>query len=186
MPGSGGEALMTLRHTQPCPIAATVNVIGDHWSMLILREAFLGRTRFGEFERHTGIAKNLLSQRLGALVEHGVLQRQDVGHAGKRFAYVLSEKGEALLPVMMAMADWGNAQIYGAGHEPVMSVEKKSGVRVAPLWPVGADGRKLARRDMRMVAGPGFETGFEPGFEPGSEVGADQAVSKSAAVSPIK
>lgn len=146
---------MVQRHEQACPIAATLNVIGDHWSMLVLREAFFGRTRFGEFEKHTGIAKNILTQRLNALVDQGVLERSEIGQMGKRFAYVLTPKGEGLLPVLMAMADWGNAHVYGEGKEPAITIDKASGERVPALWPRMADGRVLSRKEMRTIDGPG-------------------------------
>ena len=87
---------MANRHTQTCAIAGALNVLGDHWPLLLVREAFYGSTRFGEFQRNTGIAKTLLSDRLLFLEEEGIFRKEDVGERGTRYAYRLTEKGVAL------------------------------------------------------------------------------------------
>ena len=94
---------MAKPHTQTCPIAAFLNVFGDAWTLMIIREAFYGATRFTEFQRNTGAARNLLSDRLAMLVSNGVLERQNVGEQGTRYAYRLTDKGQSLVPVLVAM-----------------------------------------------------------------------------------
>ncbi|MEL7372034.1 MAG: helix-turn-helix domain-containing protein, partial [Myxococcota bacterium] len=78
---------MGKRHTQTCPVAGFLNIFGDSWTLMIVREAFYGATRFSEFQRNTGIAKNLLSDRLSMLVEEDILQIENIGERGTRYAY---------------------------------------------------------------------------------------------------
>ncbi len=88
-----------------CPVAATLSVIGDHWSILIIRDLFFGLTRFDEFQSDLGIARNVLSDRLKKLTEEGIVERFET--EGGRHAYRLTEDGLALRKVMIAMAKWG-------------------------------------------------------------------------------
>lgn len=91
-----------------CSIARTLEVIGDRWSLLILRDAFYGVRRFEDFQRDLGIARNILTARLTHLVEHGVLERRKYEERPPRHEYVLTHKGADLLPVVLAMAAWGD------------------------------------------------------------------------------
>jgi DNA-binding HxlR family transcriptional regulator len=83
-----------------CGVAQALDILGDWWTLLIVRDAFFGVRRFRDFQADLGIAKNVLSQRLQHLVEHEILERIDVGEHGRRYEYQLTEKGEALLPVL--------------------------------------------------------------------------------------
>ena len=94
---------MANRHTHTCGIAAMMNIFGDRWTWLIVREAFYGSSRFTEFQRNTGASRNILADRLSALIENGIFEEIEVGVRGKRTAYSLTEKGKALSPVMIAM-----------------------------------------------------------------------------------
>lgn len=89
-----------------CPVACTLETVGDPWSMLIVRDALRGCSRFGEFERSLGISKNILSDRLGRLVDHGVLARESEP-AGGHPHYRLTRKGRELAPVILALYEWG-------------------------------------------------------------------------------
>ncbi|HKE11579.1 MAG TPA: helix-turn-helix domain-containing protein, partial [Myxococcota bacterium] len=95
-----------------CGIAQALEVLGDWWTLLIVRDAFFGAHRFGDFERSLGIAKNVLSARLQHLVDHGVFELADVGSEGQRFEYRLTEKGEALLPVLTALREWSDGWVF--------------------------------------------------------------------------
>jgi DNA-binding HxlR family transcriptional regulator len=99
---------MTIPHQQACPIAASLNQLGDAWTLLIVREANRGVSRFSDFRKNTGIAKNLLAQRLIQMVEHGILEKHDVGSLGTRFEYRLTAKGKALAPMMATIIQWVN------------------------------------------------------------------------------
>src|SRR4051812_49308790 len=90
-----------------CSIAQALEVLGDGWTLLIVREAFLGTQRFADFEANLGISKNVLTQRLTHLVEHGVLARVDAGEHGTRYEYVLTKMGKDLVTVMTALRQWG-------------------------------------------------------------------------------
>lgn len=101
----------TLMKEEPCPVARCVNLIGDRWSLLIVRDAFDGMRRFGDFQRSLGVARNILSDRLKKLVEAGVLEMQDASDGTAYQEYVLTPKGESLFPVIVALRQWGRTQL---------------------------------------------------------------------------
>ena len=109
-----------------CGIAQALEALGDWWTLLIVRDAFFGARRFGDFETSLGIAKNILSDRLQRLVEHEIFEKVDVGEAGERFEYRLTEKGEALLPLLTALRDWSDEWVFGRGHEPVIVKDRRT------------------------------------------------------------
>jgi DNA-binding HxlR family transcriptional regulator len=89
-----------------CPVARALDAVGDWWTLLIIRDAFAGVTRFGDFQKHLGVAKNILATRLKDMVEQGLLQLNEVG---ARSEYQLTDKGRALMPVLVTLAQWGEA-----------------------------------------------------------------------------
>jgi DNA-binding HxlR family transcriptional regulator len=91
-----------------CSVARTLDVVGDKWTLLVLRDAFYGVRRFGDFTRDLGIARNVLTDRLGRLVEAGVLERRQYEQHPPRFEYRLTAKGRDLLPVLLTMMHWGD------------------------------------------------------------------------------
>ena len=96
-----------------CSIARSLEVIGEWWTPLILRDAFFGVTRFDEFQQRLGIARNILAARLDTLVDHGVLERRPYDEARGRYDYVLTDKGKALWPVLVALRQWGDEWVVG-------------------------------------------------------------------------
>src|SRR3954454_20529976 len=86
-----------------CPVARSMAVLGERWAMLVLREAFYGATRFDEFERHLGIAPNILSARLRDLTEHGLVEKVPLAEGGARHGYRLTEKGRDFFPAYLAV-----------------------------------------------------------------------------------
>lgn len=138
-----------------CGIAQALEVLGDWWTLLVVRDAFFGVRRFGDFERSLGIAKNVLASRLAHLVEHEILEKVDVGESGERFEYRLTEKGEALLPVLTTLREWSDEYVFGKGNEPVIVKDRRTQRRLPKLRVTDADGRPLSRRDLRTVPGPG-------------------------------
>jgi DNA-binding HxlR family transcriptional regulator len=139
---------MTIPHQQACPIAASLNQLGDAWTLLIVREANRGVSRFSDFQKNTGIAKNLLAQRLTQMVEHGILEKYDVGNLGTRFEYRLSAKGKALVPMMATMIQWGNEWVYGAGNAPVKMISRKTGATITSVLPADNNGTVFAWDDV--------------------------------------
>ncbi len=95
----------------PCPVAQAMAVIGDAWTILILRDAIRGASRFDEFQRATGASRAIIADRLSRLVEHGVLERVAYEEHPPRFDYRLTERGAALKPVMMMLAHWGETHL---------------------------------------------------------------------------
>ena len=138
-----------------CGIAQALDALGDWWTLLIVRDAFFGVRRFSDFEANLGIAKNILSRRLKHLVDRDILAKVDVGEDGQRFEYLLTDKGEALLPLLTAMRDWSDQWVFGRGHEPVIVKDRRTNRRIPALRVIGADGRTLSRRDLRTEPGPG-------------------------------
>jgi DNA-binding HxlR family transcriptional regulator len=153
IPGMGRKRFGDMR----CGVAQALEALGDWWTLLIVRDAFFGARRFADFEASLGIAKNVLASRLRHLVRHGILERVDAGREGTRFEYVLTAKGEALLPVLTTLREWSDRWVFGPGEEPVIVRERRTGRRVPRLELRGADGRPLGRRDLRTERGPGAD-----------------------------
>lgn len=106
--------------TWPCTVARTVDLIGDWWTPLILREAFYGATRFDEFERILGLSRNVLTQRLARLVEEGMLERVPYQERPVRHEYLLTDKGREFFPVIAAMMHWGDRWLAPESGAPVV------------------------------------------------------------------
>ena len=100
-----------------CPIASSLDIVGDKWTLLVLRDLLDGKTRFSEFERSSeSIPTNILTERLRRLVAHGLAER--VQGKGRRVDYIITPKGEAMRPVLLALATWGNANVAGTWVPP--------------------------------------------------------------------
>jgi DNA-binding HxlR family transcriptional regulator len=136
-----------------CSLAQTVEVIGERWTLLILREAFFGKRRFEEFQKGLGIARNILTMRLNRLVEQEILAKRPVD-AG-RFEYVLTQRGLELQPVLLAMTQWGDRHKPHPRGKRVVFVERATGKPIAPMAVRSSDGRVLSARDIKATPGPG-------------------------------
>jgi DNA-binding HxlR family transcriptional regulator len=133
-----------------CGIGAALEVVGERWSFLILRGAFNGLRHFEEFQTNLGIARNILSNRLGRLVEHGILRRDPDPADRRKVTYRLTEKGRDLLPVLLSLRQWGERWISGQPSNPVL-VDRYTRQPIAPMTVQSADGRPLSLRDMEWV-----------------------------------
>ena len=138
-----------------CSVAQALEVLGDWWTLLVVREAFFGIRRFSDFQANLGIAKNVLTRRLAHLVERGVLEQVDVGEHGTHYEYVLTPMGKDLTAVMTALRQWGDRWIVGAGHEPLLVCERRTGRPIPRLRIRGESGEVLRANDMEMRPGPG-------------------------------
>ena len=136
-------------------IAHILDILGEGWSMLIIREAFFGIRRFEEFQRHLGIARNILTSRLKKLCENGILERVPIKAGAKRHEYLLTTKGKELLPLLIALTQWGDKWIYGEGNEPIIFRDRETGQPISPIRVHALDGRELRPREMIPTAGPG-------------------------------
>ncbi len=122
-----------------CPSARALDAIGDWWSLLIVRDAFDGLTRFGEFQKSLGIAKNILADRLRTLVDRGILDVVPTSEGGARRQYLLTAKGRDLFPVMVALRQWGESHMFAPD-------EKRSRTRRARDGPARSSGCTDGRR----------------------------------------
>lgn len=116
-----------------CSIAQTLNQVGDWWTLLIVRDALKGARRFSDFHESTGIAKNILTDRLNKLVDNGIMIREEVGVRGQRQEYVLTQRGEALFPILIAMQQWGDQWIYGQENKPDELYDTRNGQSLSQI-----------------------------------------------------
>ncbi|CAN5368939.1 helix-turn-helix domain-containing protein [soil metagenome] len=134
-----------------CPIARSMEAIGDCWSMLIIRNAMMGQRRFSEFQKDLGLAKNILSARLRALVADGILTTELALDGSAYRDYVLTPKGRAVFPIMVALRQWGEDFAFVAGDAcGNVMVDRKTGKQVRRLELHAADGRLLGMGDTEL------------------------------------
>ncbi|HTZ76629.1 MAG TPA: helix-turn-helix domain-containing protein [Stellaceae bacterium] len=136
-----------------CPIARSLERVGEWWSILILRDAFLGSTRFDEFQKSLEIAPNILTRRLNALVQSGLLERRRYSERPPRDEYVLTERGRDFRPVLWALLAWGNKHFAPEGAS-VQLVERATGAVAEPMMVDEVSGRRLTAPEFGPAAGP--------------------------------
>ena len=146
---------------QRCSVAATLEVVGDPWTLLILRDAFQGVKRFEQWQERLGVARNVLAARLKSLVGHGVLEPRRYSERPPRQEYVLTPKGRGLSPVLLTMAEWGDQHVYGVGKGPVHFVHQKCGHDFHPKLACEACGEVIEGRDLTRAVheNPGLTVG---------------------------
>jgi DNA-binding HxlR family transcriptional regulator len=130
-----------------CSLPAALEAIGERWSFLILRASFNGLHHFEEFQQELGIARNILANRLGRLVEHGILTRQPVPDDRRKVEYRLTDKGFALLPTMVALRQWGERWETGEPAFPVL-VDERDRRPIQDVAVLSHDGRVLGKQDL--------------------------------------
>jgi DNA-binding HxlR family transcriptional regulator len=139
-----------------CSVAQCLEVVGEWWSMLIVRDTFMGVTRFDDFQSRLGISRNILQDRLSKLVEAGVLIRIPYSEHPLRHDYKLTEKGRDLWPILTAMRQWGDH--YAAPNGPPVQVTHRACGEISTATLVcSACGEALGPRDVKAIAGPGRE-----------------------------
>jgi DNA-binding HxlR family transcriptional regulator len=138
-----------------CSIARALELVGEWWTMLILREAFLGTRRFRDFQSNLGIARNILSARLKKLVARGILLRSAATRGGRRLEYRLTEKGRAFFPVLIALMQWGDRYATSGGGSPMRVVDRACGHDIAEIRVMSQDGRPLHPAEVTVIPGPG-------------------------------
>ena len=130
-----------------CPVARALEVLGDRWALMILRDAFDGLRRFSEFQKNLGLAKNILASRLKLLVESGLLALQPASDGSAYKEYVLTEKGRSVFPLVIALRQWGERFLFEAGEARSALLEQATGQAIAPLQVRTEDGRVLRPED---------------------------------------
>jgi DNA-binding HxlR family transcriptional regulator len=141
--------------SQVCSIAGALEVVGERWSLLIVRDVFLGLRRFDEIQENLGIARNVLQARLTRLQEHGVIEKRLYKERPPRYEYRLTDKGLDLWPTMVALMQWGNRYAELPSGPPVLLEHRGCGGTVDEHRVCEACGAKLSVRDARAIPGPG-------------------------------
>jgi DNA-binding HxlR family transcriptional regulator len=148
-----------------CSIAHSLDQIGDWWTLLIVREAFLGISTFSAFQSRLGIAKNILTNRLDYLVDVNVLERLQPRSDTARFEYHLTDKGRDLMPLLAALMQWGDRWLFGPGKEPLEVVDVQSHQRIAQLQVTNTQGHAVPLSHLRFRPGPGASEKTRQQFE---------------------
>jgi DNA-binding HxlR family transcriptional regulator len=143
---------------QNCSVARSLEVLGDRWTLLILRDAFVGVRRFDEFQRDLGVARNVLTDRLQRLVDEGVLERRRYQERPERFEYRLTEKGIDLWPALISLMKWGDRYYAPPAGPPRVARHRDCGGEVGEHFTCDRCGAQLRARDVRLEAGPGALT----------------------------
>jgi DNA-binding HxlR family transcriptional regulator len=140
---------------QVCSIAGALEVVGERWSLLIVRDVFLGLRRFDEIQANLGIARNVLQKRLTRLLEQDVLERRPYQERPPRYEYRLTEKGLDLWPTIVALMQWGDEHAAGPAGPPVVLEHRGCGGAVDEHRTCAACGARLSVREVRALPGPG-------------------------------
>ncbi|MFJ3220863.1 winged helix-turn-helix transcriptional regulator [Kitasatospora sp. NPDC086801] len=141
----------TTHEESTCPVARPLDVVGDGWTLLIVRDAFDGLRRFGQFQRSLGLAKNILSARLANLVANGVFELAPAADGSPYQEYVLTEKGRALFPVITALRQWGDQWFFAEGEPRARLVERGTGAPIESMEVRTVGGRVLGPEDAEVL-----------------------------------
>ncbi|HEX7959134.1 MAG TPA: helix-turn-helix domain-containing protein [Terriglobales bacterium] len=163
---------------ESCSIARTISVIGDRWSLLILRECFLRTRRFEAFQSTLGITRHLLAERLKKLVRVGVLRRVAYQDTPKRYEYILTQKGLDLYPIMMAIVHWGDTHMLDERGRPLLHEHQNCGHQFTPVMICSECNEPLLAKQVHVHAGPGARPKVAP-LKPAKTVRAKTARSKA-------
>ena len=139
--------------TTPCPIARSLGQVGEWWSILILRDAFHGLSKFDEFQQSLGLSPTLLTRRLKFLVESGILYKQRYQTRPVRYQYLLTERGKDFFPVLVTLFQWGNTHLTEGAHSAEL-VDRRSGQPIQPLLIDALTQQPIALQHITLAAGP--------------------------------
>lgn len=140
--------------TQNCSIARSLEVVGDRWTLLLIRDAFEGIRRFDDFQASLGVARNVLTDRLGRLCDEGIMRRHRYQERPDRYEYRLTRKGVGLWPAMMSLLLWGDLH-YADGGPPLIVAHKGCGGSLTPALTCSGCGAPLGPTDIEPRPGPG-------------------------------
>ncbi|MET3911146.1 DNA-binding HxlR family transcriptional regulator [Bradyrhizobium sp. S3.3.6] len=153
-PGDTGEGDQSMQRkswaSEECPMARSVDVIGDWGSLMILRQAFGGTTRFDDFQKELEISRNLLTARLKKLVVCGILERRPIAEEARRHEYVLTEMGEDLFATIIALRQWGDRWLFRPDPPPIRMLDGIDGSELEPIKVRSSRGREIKLADFRL------------------------------------
>ncbi|MFZ1490960.1 MAG: helix-turn-helix domain-containing protein [Ilumatobacteraceae bacterium] len=155
----------------PCTIARSAAVLGDHWNLLIVRQACLGTRRFDDFQRELGIGRNILTTRLNLLVDEGILRRAAVDETSPRHEYRLTQKGREVYPILAAMAAWGDRWLTGPEGTPLVLHHTTCKHDMHAVVVCSECDQALDVGDIRATAGPGYPGSRSPSAKRRSSAG---------------
>lgn len=135
-----------------CSVARTLAVIGDRWTLMVLRDCFLGIRRFEDFQTRLGVTRHVLADRLKKLVQHDVLERRQYQDRPARFEYRLTDKGLELHAVMLMLIHWGDRHMSDGAGPPVTVVDRTDGHVIEPVLVDRVTGREITARSVRSVS----------------------------------
>jgi len=147
---------------EQCSVARTVAIIGDRWTLLVLRECFLRVRRFEDFHARLGLTRHVLADRLKKLVRHGVLRRVPYQAQPKRHEYILTQKGLDLYPIMMAIVHWGDVHMVDERGRPRLYEHKPCGKMFDPVMTCSQCGGALSAKEVHVHLGPGANEADRP------------------------
>jgi len=139
--------------TAKCPVARTLDVVGDWWTLLIVRDALKGVRRFGEFQKNLGMAKNILSSRLREMVAAGIMEIRPAEDGSAHSEYHLTQAGERLQTVLMALRQWGEQYLFTPGEPMTMAIDKDNEEPLRRIELAAQDGRALTAADITVKEG---------------------------------
>jgi len=142
---------------QVCSVARALSVVGERWTLLILRDAFLGTRRFDQFQANLGVTRHRLSERLSKLVEQGVLVKVPYQDRPVRYEYRLTRKGLGLYPVLMSLARWGDDWMADDSGPPLEYVHQGCGQKTIPVMTCSECGDALRPEGVKPMIGPGLQ-----------------------------
>jgi DNA-binding HxlR family transcriptional regulator len=146
----------------PCSLARAVEVFGDSWTLLIVRDALQGLTRFDEFQRSLNVARNTLSDRLGKLVDAGVMTKRFYQDNPPRYEYLLTEMGRDFFPVLASMLAWGDKWLDDGGGAPVTLHHNQPGHKIVSQIVCVECGKPVGHDDIQFCVGPGYPDDVPP------------------------
>jgi DNA-binding HxlR family transcriptional regulator len=142
-----------------CSVARTLDVVGEWWTPLIVRDLSLGISRFDAIQRNLGISRKVLTERLAHLLEHGVVERAAYQDNPVRYDYALTEKGADLATVILAMTAWGDRWVFGESERPLLFRHDSCGADTSPVLTCSGCGEPLRAGELTPVPGPGLRAG---------------------------
>ena len=145
-----------------CSVARTVAVIGDRWTLLVLRDCFLRVRRFEDFQARLGVTRHVLADRLRKLVRYGVLRRVPYQERPRRYEYLLTQKGLDLHPVMMSIVHWGDVHMSDERGRPLLHEHKNCGKLFDPVMTCSECGEPLSAKAVHVHPGPGMSEASDP------------------------
>jgi DNA-binding HxlR family transcriptional regulator len=144
--------------SMPCSVARTLGIVGDRWTLMILRDAFMRTRRFENFQAHLGTTRHVLTDRLQKLVEHGIFERVRYQERPERFEYRLTEKGRDLYPVIASLLSWGDRWMANDQGPPLELVHRGCGRQMVPVLSCPECGEWVSARDVEARPGPALRS----------------------------